>query len=307
MQRDVNMASPESLGSTMGADEYPFIDTHAHYNLPCFSEDLDDTIAKVRASGVGKILCPAISYASNAEMLRALRAFPDVDFALGIHPKHVCPGSLARKETPDLATMRALCVWHEDRLKLMHRLAEQVESLRPMAESECRVVAIGEAGLDYSLHPSDFERQVQIALFRLQIELSLQLGLPLVLHVRDAHDDAIAVLRKYRGAARGVVHCFGGGQAEADDYLGLGLHLGIGGRVTHLSQGGLREAVSTLPADRILLETDAPYVLPKGFGSDRNDSTAIPLIAREVALLRGVDVMEVAEQTTANAKGLFWT
>ena len=284
-----------------------YIDTHAHYNLPAYADDLDEVMAAVRAAGVGRIICPAIGYASNAQMLERLRCYPEVSFALGIHPKRACPARLARREPPALASMKALRGWYAERLELLERLAGQVESLRAMARADPRVVAIGEAGLDYSLHPSAFERQAQAALFRLQIELALQLELPLVLHVRDAHNDAVEVLRKYRGHASGVVHCFGGGSREAQEYLDLGLHLGIGGRVTHEAASGLREAVASVPADRLLLETDAPYVLPAGFPSDRNDSTAIPTIADEVAALRNVDIEEVAHFTTENAERLFFS
>ena len=284
-----------------------FVDTHAHYNLPAYADDLDDVMADVRDAGIERVICPAIGYGNNAHMLETLRVYPEIFFALGIHPKHVCPGKLARKTIPALAGMKALKAWHADRLGLLDRLSSQVESLRSMAESEPRVVAIGETGLDYSLRPSEFEREVQVALFQLQIELSLQLGLRLVLHVRDAHDDAVGVLRKYRGAARGVVHCFGGEPCEADDYLSLGLYLGIGGRVTHEAAGGLRDAVTQAPSERLVLETDAPYVLPAGFGGDRNDSTAIPMIAREVAALRGEGVADVACYTTRNAACLFFS
>lgn len=291
-------------------EETRFIDTHAHYNMPAFAEDLDDVLGSIREAGVEKVICPAVSYASNEQMLHALDDHLEVFFALGIHPKLACPRRAAKVAPPDFAGMKRLKVWHRVRLEALDELEREVESLRPKAEKSDRVVAIGEAGLDWSLEPSEFERQVQVALFRLQIELALSLRLPLILHVRDAHADAVAVLRKYRGAAKGVVHCFTGGWREAEEYLELGLHLGIGGRVTRDDREeymGIREAVSMAPADRLLLETDAPYVLPKGFGSARNDSTAIPRIAREVAHLRGVDVEEVARKTTANAEKLFFS
>lgn len=283
-----------------------YIDTHAHYNLSDYASDLDEVMTAVHAAGVGKIICPAIGYESNEQMLETLGCYPEVSFALGIHPKHVCPGKLAKKEVPSLASMKELRLWHANRLRILDQLSEQVEGLRDMAEREPRVVAIGETGLDYSLRPSELVREVQVALFQLQIELALGLRLPLVLHVRDAHDDAVAVLRKYRGAAKGVVHCFGGGPEEAQEYLDLGLHLGIGGFVTHERNEELREAVASVPADRLVLETDAPYVLPAGFGRKRNDSTAIPMIAREVAKLRGEDVQDLARHTTENAERLFF-
>ena len=298
-----------------------FVDTHAHYNMPAFAGDLDEAIAAARKSGVERIICPAVSYASNAQMLDALSDEPSVYFALGIHPKLAFPSKVRKAKAPmevreETAVVKRLVGAHQRYIDYHNlwidallELEREVESLRSLARSSDRVVAVGEAGLDYSLGPSEHERQGQVALFRLQIELALNLRLPLVLHVRDAHDEAMAVLGKYRGAATGVVHCFTGGRREADGYLGLGLHLGIGGRVTHDERpdcAELREAVASMPADRLLLETDAPYVLPKGFGPGRNDSTSIPLIAREVGRLRGEDVADVARFTTSNAERLFF-
>ena len=158
-----------------------YIDTHAHYNLSDYASDLDEVMAAVHAAGVEKVICPAIGYRSNEQMLETLRRYPEVSFALGIHPKHVCPGKLAKKEVPSFASMKELRLWHANRLRILNQLSEQVEGLRDMAKSEPRVVAIGEAGLDYSLRPSGLVREVQVALFQLQIELALGLRLPLVL------------------------------------------------------------------------------------------------------------------------------
>lgn len=282
-----------------------YIDTHAHCNLPAYANDLDEVREAVRAVGVERIISPAISYESNKQMLEKLLGYPEISFALGIHPKHVCSGKLAKREMPALASMKALRTWHTNRLRVLDELSEQVEVLRDMAKNEPRVVAIGETGLDYSLHPSEFERAVQAALFRLLVNLSLNLQLPLVLHVRNAHADAVTLLRGYHGTPKGVVHCFDGGPKEAREYLDLGLYLGIGGRVTHKENKALREAVAIAPSNRLVLETDAPYVRPSAFERERNDSTAIPMIAREVAVLRGEDIEEVAAHTTENAERLF--
>ena len=241
----------------------------------------------------------------RSQMIERLGGYPQIYFALGIHPKHVCPRRGA-KERPGFATMVRLRERLASKVGLLDELSEQLGALEKLAKTESRIVAIGEAGLDYSHGPDSFEREVQAAVFMLQVEMSLRLRLPLVLHVRDAHDDAVAVLRRYHGAARGVVHCFSAGEREAREYLELGLSLGIGGRVTHEAFAGVRAAVAAAPADRLLLETDAPYVLPRDFGRDRNDSTAIPLIAREVAALRGVSVDEVARVTAENAERMFW-
>lgn len=285
------------------------IDTHSHYNLPAFSSDWEDVLQASRDAGVTKFLCPAISYGTNGEMLSMFEDVDDVSVALGIHPKRVCPrpSRKARRREPKPARMRDLRKRLAERLELLDGLDEQIASLGEMADaSRGKVVAVGETGLDWSLSPDGFEREVQVATFVAQLELSLRKGLPVVLHVRDAHQDAINVLHRYRGAVRGVVHCFAAGPDEAKAYLSMGLLLGIGGKVTHAGCDGVREAVRIAPADRLVLETDAPYVVPSGFGSDRNDSTAIPMIARTVAEVRGISVEEVAETTTRNALRLFW-
>ena len=283
-----------------------YIDTHAHYNLPAFDEDRDETFARVSAAGVEKVICPAISYDSNAQMMECLAGRDNVWFAVGIHPKHVCRIRKDRRMKRDVPRLAKLRSGYEDRALMLARLEEMLASVAELATCGDRVVAVGEAGLDYSLNPGELERKVQAAVFREQVEIALRARLPLVLHIRDAHRDAARILHRYRTELRGSVHCFCLGPDEAKEYLAMGLCLGIGGRVTHEGNAGLREAVATVPLDRILLETDAPYVLPAGFPSRRNDSTAIPVIAREVARLRGISVEEVAEVTTANAERVFF-
>ena len=283
-----------------------FIETHAHYNLPAFDDDRDEVLARVRAAGVEKIVCPAISYDSNAQMMGCLAGYDDVYFAVGIHPKRVCPirkSKRAGRDVPRLAKLRSA---YEDRAHTLERIEGELAAVRALATSGERVVAVGETGLDYSLNPGELERKIQMAAFREQVEIALKTRLPLVLHIRDAHRDAARILHRYRTELKGSVHCFCLGPNEAKEYLAMGLMLGIGGKVTHEGNVGLREAVATAPLDRILLETDAPYVLPAGFASQRNDSTAIPMIAREVARLRGISVEEVARATAKNAERLFF-
>ena len=279
-----------------------YVDTHAHYNLPAFDEDREETLSRIRAAGVGKVICPAIAFDSNAQMMECLADRDDVWFATGIHPKHVCrirKGKRVKRDVPRLAKLRSDC---EDRARMLARLEGMLASVAELATCGDRVVAVGEAGLDYSLNPGELERKVQAAVFREQVEIALRARLPLVLHIRDAHRDAARILHRYHTELAGSVHCFCLGPNEAKEYLAMGLCLGIGGKVTNEGNARLREAVATVPLDRILLETDAPYVLPAGFPSRRNDSTAIPIIAREVARLRGISVEEVAEVTTANAE-----
>ncbi|MBR3314097.1 MAG: TatD family hydrolase [Atopobiaceae bacterium] len=283
-----------------------YIDTHAHYNLPTFDEDRDETLGRVRTAGVEKLICPAISFESNTQMMECLAGYDNVYFAVGIHPKRVCPirgGKRAGRDVPSLSKLQS---GYEERARMLARLEGMLAAVAELASSGGRVVAVGETGLDYSLNPSEFERRVQMAAFRKQVEIALKARLPLVLHIRDAHRDAAKILHMYRTELQGSVHCFSLGPDEAKEYLAMGLSLGIGGKVSYEGNVGLREAVAIAPLDRILLETDAPYVLPSGFPFRRNDSTAIPMIAREVARLRGISVEEVAHATTANAERVFF-
>ena len=178
------------------------------------------------------------------------------------------------------------------------------------------VVAIGETGLDYHHPRLRQHRHLQKKWFRYQLDLASRYGLPLILHLRDADRDAVKILRRFRSRiVGGVAHCFYGDYATAKQYLDLGLHIGIGGGLLQSSPRAetLREAVKSIPLERILLETDAPYVLPDRTDSHgnplpkkaRNTSLLIPLVASELARLKSLDVQAVLSTTTENAKRLF--
>lgn len=296
------------------------IDTHAHYNLPAFAADWEEVLAAAHEAGVDRFLCPAISYESNEEMLRLFGGRGDVWLALGIHPKRAIPRRTPGQGARLLPRLRDIRARLTGEATEVDRLERQLDAVARLIDGNPgKVVAVGEAGLDYSRHPDQFERDVQCALFRAQIEIALDRRLPMVLHVREAHGDALAVLRGYGGTVRGVAHCFVGTRDVTEEYLSLGILLGVGGKVTHSSREGdaLREAVASAPADMLVLETDAPFVLPEGLdlrGSDapdasrlsRNDSTNIPLIAADVARVRGESAEDVARATTENAMRLFW-
>lgn len=282
-----------------------FFETHAHYDLPQFDNDRDEVLSRCRQMGVTRFLCPGISYAGNARMLSVLGDRDDFVFAVGIHPKRICPADVANPRISTMPSAKQCRGVLERHIQAIDELSARISSLENMARADRRIVAIGETGLDYSLDPNPIERKFQAMAFRMQIELSLRLRLPLVLHVRDAHEDAMEVIRFYYGAPSGVAHCFSFGPDEARDYLEAGLFLGIGGMVTRRDCPQVRDAVTATPLDRIVLETDAPYVLPEGRDGGRNTSESIPLIAEEVARLKGVGVDEVAEVTTRNAERLF--
>ncbi len=288
-----------------------FIDTHAHYDHRAFDEDREDLLGRVRAAGVERIVCPAIGLESNRQMMEVLGDHQEVSFAVGIHPRHlVVEPTRPKGRVPDVPEahlgIRDLHMLYAMRAYELAKIEEGLATIAEVALSGPRVVAIGETGLDYSRHPKEFERCVQRAAFRAQIEIALSCDLPLVLHIRDAHREAADILHSYRTKFKGVVHCFCQGPSEAKELIAMGFVLGIGGKVTYPQNVALREAVASVPLDCLVLETDAPFVAPHGWPTRRNDSTALPEIARELARLLSVSVEDLSARTTETARQVFF-
>ena len=164
---------------------------------------------------------------------------------------------------------------------------------------EQRVVALGEMGLDFYRNLSPYRVQEQV--FRQQLELALELQMPVVIHDRDAHDETMEILKEFPGLAGVVMHCFSGGRQMAEECLAMGFHLGIGGPLTYPNNNKLVEVAWTAPLDRILLETDCPYLSPQPWRGKRNEPSYLPVVAEKLAELRGLSREEVAAATTANA------
>lgn len=246
-------------------------DTHCHMVHKQFSSDRAAVLANARKLGMSAMIVPAITLESN----RTLRQDPllqgeDVWFAVGVHPNHIVP----------------------------ELTAEMLEEFL-----DDRVVAIGETGLDFFRTRDPDLQEQQRKMFRLQIELALKHGLPLILHVRDAWDDALEILRGYGCDFSGVAHCFSGTWQQAEAFMELGFALGIGGTVTR-DIPALTETVAKMPAEMLLLETDAPYLAPVGC-KGRNTPENIPVIAERIANLRGVSVDAILKITTENARRIF--
>lgn len=179
-----------------------------------------------------------------------------------------------------------------------------IERLRELA-TKPGVVAVGETGLDYS-HHSKAPREAQIRAFSAQLELAAELGLPVVIHNRDAHDDAVAVLDEYhRSLVGGVMHCFAGGQDFAERCLAWGLHVSFAGNLTFPKASELRDAARVVPLDRLLVETDSPYLAPQPVRGRRCEPIHVRYTAETQAELHGVTLGELARRTTANARRLF--
>ncbi len=251
------------------------IDAHAHLDSSKYDTDRDEVIARARAAGIDRMIAVGQWHApgdfGGAADLAARHA--GLFFAtVGIHPHEVAK------------------VPAEDWQKL-----EEIAA-RP------ETVAVGETGLDYhyDYSPRDEQRQW----FRFQIDLAGRVGKPLVVHTREADDDTVEILRE-AAPEQGVIHCFTGGPDRARAYLDLGLYLSVAGVLTFKNADDLREAVRITPLDRLLIETDCPYLAPIPYRGKRNEPAYVRHVAEAVAAVKGVPVEEVARATTENAKRFF--
>ena len=254
------------------------VDIGANLAHDSFDDDRAAILQRAAAAGVAQIVITGSSEESTGKAIELSRAHPGVLFATaGVHPHHAA----------DLTT---------DTLPAMQALAR-----------DPNVVAVGECGLDYfrDFSPRDLQRRA----FGWQLELAKTTGKPVFLHQRDAHDDFIAILREH-GITHGVAHCFTAGEKERDAYLELGLHIGITGWINDERRGlHLREVVKGIPADRLLIETDAPYLLPRDIKpapkSRRNEPAYLPYVVRAIAVAREESGESVAAASTAAARKLF--
>ena len=243
-----------------------------------FDVDREAVLGRARALGVVQMIVTGSSEESTRQAIELARGAPGVLYATsGVHPHH------AADLTPEtLAPLEALAYAPE-------------------------VVAVGECGLDYfrDLSPRPLQRRA----FEWQLEIAARVGKPVFLHQRDAHDDFLPILRAH-GVSRGVAHCFTGGEKERDAYLELGLHIGITGWINDERRGlHLRDVVRQIPADRLLLETDAPYLLPRDIrpapGSRRNEPAYLPYVVHAVARARDDAPEAVAAASAQAARKLF--
>jgi TatD DNase family protein len=250
-------------------------DTHAHLHDPQFDADRADVIRRAReAFAVHAIL--NVSY-NRETILASLQLAEEVDFiyaAVGWHPHEadVCTAQ-------DLAWIKQL-------------------TRHP------KVVALGEMGLDYHRNPSARDRQADI--FRQQIVIAKETKLPLIIHDRDAHEDIVQILKEEQAdEVGGVMHCFSGDLAMMEACLKLNFYIGLGGPVTFKNAKLPKEIATYVPADRLLLETDCPYLAPHPYRGQRNETGYVRLVAETIAHIRGIDLPELAALTTTNAKKLF--
>ncbi len=251
----------------------PIFDTHAHYDADQFASDREAVLTALPAAGVGLVVDPGCDVASSREAAALAERFDHVYAAVGIHPED-CAGCT----DADFDAIRELC-------------------------RREKVVAVGEIGLDYywKENPSrDFQEQV----FRRQIELALELDLPVIIHDREAHGDSLRIVLDYPGL-RGVFHCFSGSPEMAQELLKRGWYLGFDGPITYKNAKRAPEVAAITPLDRIVIETDAPYMAPVPFRGKRNDSRLLPYVVEKLAEWKGVTPEEMTDITWQNGKRLF--
>ncbi len=258
-----------------------FIDTHCHISDKAFCGEEDDYIRRAKEAGINLMIQPDIDSSEREAMFALVDRHPDVlRPMIGLYP-----GSVNEN-------------WHAE----TDRMAGFLDRWESGAEGKRKVVAVGEIGLDYH-EGKDFAEEQKDAL-EWQLEFAAGRGLPVNIHLRDAMGDFLEIIRRHKGM-RGNMHAYSGSLESFMELQRLGdWYIGVGGVVT-FKNAGLAEVVRNVPLDRIVLETDAPYLTPVPFRGKRNESSYIPLIAAKIAELKGVTVEEVAETTTNNAKTLF--
>ena len=256
------------------------IDSHCHIAGGEFVADLEAVVERARAAGVSRALV-ILAAEDDAEFARAatvLRTWPECRFAIGVHPHH----AKVFAENPQAA-------------------ADQVAA-RLDALPEAR--AIGEIGLDY--HYDFSPREVQHEVFRAQLRLALSRDLPIVIHTREAEEDTLRILGEEGGERlRGVFHCFTGDGAAAERALATGFLLSIPGVATFPKAEALRRAAAAVPDDRLLIETDSPYLAPIPYRGKRNEPAYVAKVVEQLATVRGVSAAAISEQTDRNFDGLF--
>lgn len=252
-------------------------DTHSHIYGPEFDEDREEALLCAKASGVERILLPNINEETVLPMLSLCRRHPGYCYPMmGLHPEDV----------------------REDWREVLDRMYEK------LAVPAHPYIAVGEVGLDF--YWDETYREEQLEAFRVQAEWAVKLGLPLVVHSRNAQKELVEVLSAVKGELTGVFHCFGGTLSEGEELLRLfpGFCLGIGGVLTY-KKSPLPEVVSRVPLDRLVLETDCPYLAPVPRRGKRNESAYVTFTAQRLAEVCGLTLQQVDEQTEKNVKRLF--
>lgn len=249
-----------------------YFDTHAHYDDGAFDADRDSLLASLPEAGVTLVIDPGCDVPSSEKAIALAGQYPHVYAAVGIHPEE-----LGRMQAGNLEKIEVLC-----------------------ENDKC--VAVGEIGLDY--YWDDTHKEEQKALFIEQLELARRHELPVIIHDREAHGDCLDIVRRYP-QVRGVFHCYSGSKEMAEELLRRGWYLGFDGPITYKNARKAIEVLEICPLDRLLIETDSPYLSPVPRRGKRNDSRNLQYIAEKIAELKGLGCEEVAKISMENGRRLF--
>lgn len=247
------------------------VDSHCHLFFDGIKSDLPFVIDRAKADGVGCFICPGINLDSSKESISIAEKYPEVYAAVGIHPHDV-------EDAP----------------------GDYISQLKELSQNR-KVAAIGEIGLDYFRDYSD--HRVQRKLFREQIELAMQLNYPIIFHNRTADKDVLNILKE-TGCNRGVAHCFSSDIETANAFIDLGFYISFAGNVTY-KNSGLAETAKEIPLQKMLLETDSPFLSPTPFRGKPNEPARVRPIAEHIAKIRECPVDEIIQATTKNVRALF--
>ena len=248
-------------------------DTHAHLNDEAFNADREALLAGLQEKGIGLVMNAGCSLEASREVVQMAKQNPWLYAAVGSHP-----------DSADEVN------------------EEVLEEYRKLCKLNPEVKAIGEIGLDY--HYEDIPRQIQQKAFRMQMELARELDLPVIVHERDAHEDGMAIVREFP-TVKGVFHCYSGSAEMARQLVEMGWYIGFTGVLTFKNARKAVETAASIPLDRIVLETDCPYMAPEPFRGKRNDPGYLYRMAQQLAAIRGITPQEAAAITTENGKKLY--
>lgn len=247
-------------------------DTHAHYADRAFDDDREAVLDSLCEKGVKYVMLAASSVRDTVENSRLAMKYDYIYSAAGVHPEFAA-------DNP----------------------SDYLDTVTDTVSSNPKVRAIGEIGLDY--HYEGYDREKQIKLFEEQLELAKELDMPVIVHSRDATEDTMTILKKYR--PKGVVHCFSGSAETAKEVIKLGMYIGFTGVITFKNAKKAIKALEAVPMDRLLLETDCPYMAPVPFRGKRCDSSMIAYTAEKAAEIKGMPVQELIDITCENAKRFY--
>ena len=249
-------------------------DTHCHINDKPYTNDREEMLQRAFAAGVQYMMCPGTDIQTSAEAVAYSHKYKEVYAAVGIHPED------AASATP-----------------------EGFAQIRKWLKEEPKVVAIGEVGLDY--HWPEPSHEIQQEVFIEQVKMAVECDVPIDIHDREAHGDTMDILRQYGKGIRGVFHCYSGSLEMAQELIRMGFYIGFTGTMVFPKSQKLKRIAAALPLDRILIETDCPYLTPPPFRGKRNEPAYVQYVAKELAALRNVEISEIEAITVENGKRIF--